>query len=47
MAVYAAYGSNLDPERMALRAPYSPLLSTGWLIDWRLAFGALPPRVFQ
>ena len=39
MAVYAAYGSNLDPERMALRAPYSPLLGGGWLIDWRLTFG--------
>jgi gamma-glutamylcyclotransferase (GGCT)/AIG2-like uncharacterized protein YtfP len=39
VAVYAAYGSNLNPERMALRAPYSPLLGTGWLLDWRLTFG--------
>jgi gamma-glutamylcyclotransferase (GGCT)/AIG2-like uncharacterized protein YtfP len=39
MALYAAYGSNLDPERMALRAPHSPLRGTGWLIGWRLTFG--------
>ena len=39
MALYAAYGSNLDPERMAQRAPHSPLRSTGWLVDWRLTFG--------
>ena len=25
MAVYAAYGSNMDPGQMALRAPHSPL----------------------
>lgn len=40
MVVYAAYGSNLDPERMAARAPHSPLRSTGWLLGWRLTFGA-------
>jgi hypothetical protein len=39
MALYAAYGSNLDPERMALRAPHSPLQGTGWLTGWRLTFG--------
>ncbi len=39
MAIYAAYGSNLDPERMALRAPHSPLNGTGWLEGWRLSFG--------
>ena len=39
MALYAAYGSNLDPERMASRAPHSPLQGTGWLLDWRLTFG--------
>lgn len=38
MALYAAYGSNLDPERMALRAPHSPLQGVGWLTGWRLAF---------
>jgi len=39
MALYAAYGSNLDPERMAKRAPYSPVYGTGWLVGWRLTFG--------
>jgi hypothetical protein len=39
MALYAAYGSNLDPERMAIRAPHSPLRGTGWLVGWRLTFG--------
>jgi gamma-glutamylcyclotransferase (GGCT)/AIG2-like uncharacterized protein YtfP len=38
MALYAAYGSNLDPERMALRAPHSPLQGVGWLTGWRLTF---------
>lgn len=39
MAVYAAYGSNLDARRMAERAPHSPLRGTGWLTGWRLTFG--------
>jgi gamma-glutamylcyclotransferase (GGCT)/AIG2-like uncharacterized protein YtfP len=39
MALYAAYGSNLDPERMADRAPHSPLQGNGWLEGWRLTFG--------
>ncbi len=39
MALYAAYASNLHPERMAKRAPHSPLESTGWLRSWRLTFG--------
>jgi hypothetical protein len=39
MALYAAYGSNLDPERMSVRAPHSPLRGTGWLVGWRLTFG--------
>jgi hypothetical protein len=39
VALYAAYGSNLDPDRMALRAPHSPLHGTGWLLGWRLTFG--------
>ncbi len=39
MALYAAYGSNLDPERMATRAPHSPQRGTGWLVGWRLTFG--------
>lgn len=37
--LYAAYGSNLDPARMAERCPHSPLRSTGWLQGWRLTFG--------
>jgi len=41
MAIYAAYGSNLDPEQMAVRAPFSPLLGTGWLHGWRLTFAML------
>jgi gamma-glutamylcyclotransferase (GGCT)/AIG2-like uncharacterized protein YtfP len=40
MAIYAAYGSNLDPQQMALRAPHSPPHGTGWLEGWRLTFGA-------
>ena len=39
MPLYAAYGSNLDPARMAERAPHSPLRETGWLMGWRLTFG--------
>lgn len=39
MALYAAYGTNLDPRRMALLAPASPVRSTGWLHGWRLTFG--------
>lgn len=38
MALYAAYGVNLHPEQMMLRAPHSPLLGTGWLTGWRLTF---------
>ena len=39
MALYAAYGSNLDPAQMAKRAPTSPGRGTGWLVGWRLTFG--------
>ena len=39
MALYAAYGPNLDPAQMAARAPHSPAQGTGWLVDWRLTFG--------
>ena len=39
MALYAAYGSNLDPAQMAIRAPHSPQRGTGWLVGWRLTFG--------
>ena len=39
MALYAAYGTNLDPVRMGERCPHSPLATTGWLTGWRLTFG--------
>ena len=39
MALYAAYGSNLDPAQMLLRCPHSPQRGTGWLEGWRLTFG--------
>ncbi len=39
MTLYAAYGSNLDPEQMVLRAPHSPHRGTGWMVGWRLTFG--------
>jgi hypothetical protein len=39
MALYAAYGSNMDPRQMAERAPHSPMAGTGWLDGWRLTFG--------
>jgi len=40
MAIYAAYGSNLDPGQMLARCPHSPAAGTGWLEGWRLTFGA-------
>lgn len=39
MALYAAYGSNMDPAQMLQRCPSSPLAGTGWLDGWRLTFG--------
>ncbi|MFI6596351.1 gamma-glutamylcyclotransferase [Nonomuraea sp. NPDC050536] len=39
MPVYAAYGSNMDSEQMAMRAPHSPVRGVGWLQGWRLTFG--------
>jgi AIG2-like family len=39
MAIYAAYGSNLDPAQMHVRCPHSPFTGTGWLEGWRLTFG--------
>lgn len=38
MPLYAAYGSNMDPEQMLQRAPHSPMTGTGWLHGWRLTF---------
>jgi hypothetical protein len=37
--LYAAYGSNMDPEQMKQRAPHSPMAGVGWLMGWRLTFG--------
>ena len=37
--LYAAYGSNLDPNRMTAPCPHSPLRGTGWLTGWRITFG--------
>jgi gamma-glutamylcyclotransferase (GGCT)/AIG2-like uncharacterized protein YtfP len=37
--LYAAYGSNMDPEQMLERCPHSPASGTGWLAGWRLTFG--------
>jgi len=39
VALYAAYGSNMDPEQMLARCPHSPQRGTGWLEGWRLTFG--------
>ena len=39
MGLYAAYGSNMDPEQMLERCPHSPAAGTGWLNGWRLTFG--------
>lgn len=39
MALYAAYGSNMDAEQMLRRCPHSPTRGNGWLLDWRLTFG--------
>ena len=39
MPLYAAYGSNMDPNQMMERAPHSPMAGTGWLAGWRLSFG--------
>jgi gamma-glutamylcyclotransferase (GGCT)/AIG2-like uncharacterized protein YtfP len=39
VALYAAYGSNLDPAQMLARAPHSPARGGGWLNGWRLTFG--------
>lgn len=38
VTLYAAYGMNLDPHRMAERAPASPAQGIGWVRGWRLTF---------
>lgn len=42
MALYAAYGSNMDPAQMHQRCPHSPAAGTGWVRGWRLTFGGEP-----
>ena len=39
MALYAAYGSNMDPAQMLRRCPSSTHKGTGWIHGWRLTFG--------
>ncbi|MCW2673379.1 MAG: hypothetical protein JWP14_1968 [Frankiales bacterium] len=39
MALYAAYGSNMDPSQMRERCPHSPGSGTGWVEGWRVTFG--------
>jgi gamma-glutamylcyclotransferase (GGCT)/AIG2-like uncharacterized protein YtfP len=39
VALYAAYGTNLDPDQMRERCPHSPSRGAGWLVGWRLTFG--------
>jgi gamma-glutamylcyclotransferase (GGCT)/AIG2-like uncharacterized protein YtfP len=39
VALYAAYGSNMDPAQMKQRCPHSPAAGSGWLEGWRLTFG--------
>ncbi|MDQ1697297.1 MAG: hypothetical protein QOJ03_2650 [Frankiaceae bacterium] len=39
MALYAAYGTNLDADQMRERCPHSPSRGSGWLVGWRLTFG--------
>jgi hypothetical protein len=39
MALYAAYGSNMDPAQMKERCPHSPAAGAGWIEGWRLTFG--------
>jgi hypothetical protein len=39
VALYAAYATNLDVDRMLERCPHSPSRGSGWLEGWRLTFG--------
>lgn len=36
--MYAAYGMNMNPDHMSVKAPRSPQAGTGWLHGWRLTF---------
>ena len=39
MALYAAYGSNLDPRPDGCARSALAAAGTGWLVGWRLTFG--------
>jgi gamma-glutamylcyclotransferase (GGCT)/AIG2-like uncharacterized protein YtfP len=39
VALYAAYGSNMDSAQMSERCPHSPQHGSGWIEGWRLTFG--------
>jgi gamma-glutamylcyclotransferase (GGCT)/AIG2-like uncharacterized protein YtfP len=39
VALYAAYGTNMDAAQMLERCPHSPSRGSGWLQGWRLTFG--------
>jgi len=39
VALYAAYGTNMDAEQMLERCPHSPSRGPGWLVGWRITFG--------
>ncbi|WP_010542040.1 gamma-glutamylcyclotransferase family protein [Dietzia alimentaria] len=43
MPLYAAYGTNMHPDQMNIRAPHSPFAGTGWLNGWRLTFAGNDP----
>ena len=38
MKVYAAYGSNINLEQMAIRCPDARPIEKGWLMDYQLMF---------
>jgi gamma-glutamylcyclotransferase (GGCT)/AIG2-like uncharacterized protein YtfP len=46
MAVYLAYGSNMDPEQMRARCPDAPLLGPARIPGRRLAFTRMSVRTF-
>lgn len=44
VAVYFAYGSNLDPEQMRARCPRHRILGRAWLPGYRLCFPRRSPK---
>ncbi len=43
-SLYFAYGSNINPVRMAERAPAARPFAPGWLQDWHVRFDVLSPH---